>query len=270
MDSRFLFLGGDRRSVFAAQAISKRRSVSALGLEGFSAPEGRYGAIVLPLPFMREGAINAPLCDVRLPLSLVSEYAAEGGTVFSGGSSAELVQLCESAGLRLVDYFADEPLTLKNAALTAEAAVAILVQSTEFSLCGAEVVITGGGRIAQLTARLLRSLGSRVTLCARDAVQRARAEAEYCETAALDVLPMLCVKAEVIVNTAPASLFREEHFRLMQAGAVFMELASKPSQPDEGYAQKYGVHYIFASGLPGKYSPKTAGEAIAEVILEKS
>lgn len=270
MDNRFLFLGGDRRSIYAARAIAKRRSVSALGLDGFDLPEGKFGAIVLPLPFIKNGAINAPLCERKLPLSLITEYADDGGTVFSGGKSDELIKLCEHCGLRLVDYFADEPLTLKNAALTAEAAIAILIQNTDFSLCGANAAIVGGGRIALLTARLLRSFGGKVTVCARNPEQRAKAAIEYCSTAPLDTLPTLCSTADIIINTAPAALFREEHFRLMKAGAVYMELASKPSEPDESYASKYGVHYIHALGLPGKLSPITAGEAIAEVILTNS
>jgi len=270
MDNRFLFLGGDRRSIYTARAILRRRTVSAMGLGDLPAPEGRYGNIVLPLPFMKNGSINAPMSEVDMPLSLIVQYAEEGGTVFSGGSSPELVKLCGSSGLRLVDYFADEPLTLKNAALTAEAAVALLIQNTEFSLCGARVVITGGGRIALLTARLLRAFGSEVCICARSAQQRAKAAVEYCRSADLTALRKLCEDADIVINTVPAQLFSEEHFRSMQPCTLSMELATNSPLPDERYAEKYGVHYVFASGLPGKHSPKTAGEAIAEVILAKA
>lgn len=270
MDNRFLFLGGDRRSIYTARAILRRRTVSAMGLGDLPSPEGRYGNIVLPLPFMKNGSINAPMSDVPMPLTLITQYAQTGATVFSGGSSEDLASLCRSGGLRLVDYFAEEPLTLKNAALTAEAAVSLLIQNTEFSLCGARIVITGGGRIALLTARLLRGFGSSVCICARSAEQRARAAVEYCDAADLTALRKLCEDADIIVNTVPVPLFTEEHFRCMQPGALFMDLAAKTAQPDEGYAEKYGVHYILALGLPGKHSPKTAGEAIAAAILAKA
>lgn len=267
MDNRFLFIGGDRRIIYAAGAIARRRSVSALGFDGFAVPEGRYGAVVLPLPFMRDGAVNAPMCSEKLPLSLVAEYAQRGGTVFSGGSSQELASLCEENGLRLVDYFAQEPLTLKNAALTAEAAVALLIQNTEFSLCGARVLITGGGRIAGLTARLLRSFGSSVCICARSAEQRAKAQLEYHETAVMGALVRLCGDADIIINTVPAPLFTQEHFIAMRPRTLFMQLAGGDSDPAAEHAEKYGVRYLGAGGLPGRFSPKTAGEAIAEAIL---
>lgn len=269
MDNRFLFLGGDRRIIYAAAAIAARRKVSALGLsDKFAAPDGKYGSIVLPLPFSREeGLINAPLSQSALPLSFIAEYAAQGGTVFSGGVSKELVQLCELHGLRLVDYYSQETLTLKNAALTAEAACALLIQDTEYSLSGADVVVTGGGRIALMLARLLRCFGAQVTVCARNAVQRAKAEIELHHTEDIAALPTLCAKADIVVNTVPAALFTQQDFRAMKAGAVFMELAGvKPSHESE-YADRYGIRYIDAAGLPGKLSPKTAGEAIAQAIL---
>lgn len=269
MDNRFLFLGGDRRIIYAALDIARRRSVSALGLsDGFSAPTGKYGAIVLPLPATADGVfINAPLSAERLPLTLITEYAETGATVFSGGTRPELQKLCKENGLRLCDYFAEESLTLKNAFLTAEAAVSLLIQNTEYSLSGANVLITGGGRIALLTARLLKAFGAKCTICARNVAQRTKAELEQHRSADLTELNTLCSSADIILNTVPASLFNEESFRRLRAGALYLELASKSPEADKVLADKYGVKHIAASGLPGKFSPITAGEAIAQVIL---
>ncbi len=269
MDNRFIFLGGDRRIIYAAKAISQRRSVYALGLSSeFPAPVGSFGAVVLPLPATSDGSfINAPLSEQPLPLELITRYAAQGGTVFAGGVHPSLRKLCEQHNLRLLDYFADEALTLRNAALTAEAAAALLIQNTEFSLDGACVLITGGGRIAQLTARLLRCFGAECIVCARSPEQRMRAMLEHCEAADISEIPALCMKADAVLNTVPAPLFGEEEFRRMRAGALYMELASKSPETERQLAAKYGVHHIMAGGLPGKLSPKTAGEAVADVIL---
>ena len=269
MDNRFLFLGGDRRIIYAAKEIARRRSVSALGLsEGFAPPSGRYGVIALPLPATTDGAfITAPLSSEQLPLTLITEYAEKGAVIFSGGTHPALVKLCSDNGLRLCDYFAEEALTLKNAALTAEAAVSLLIQNTDYSLSGANVLITGGGRIALLTARLLKGFGAQCTVCARNAVQRTKAELEHHRSSDISGLNTLCGSADIIVNTVPAQLFGEESFRRLRAGALFLELASKSPEAEKALAEKYGVKHIAAGGLPGKFSPVTAGEAIAQVIL---
>ncbi len=269
MDNRYLFIGGDRRIIFAAKALAERHSVAALGLSAFlPQPEGKYHNIVLPLPFSREeGFLNAPLSNEKLPLTLIADYAAEGATVFSGGTSPLLRDLCREHDLRLIDYFAYEPLVITNAALTAEAAVSLLIQNTDYSLDGSDIIITGGGRIAQLTARFLKPFGANITVCARSAEQRTRARTEHCRTAGIAELSALCEKADIIVNTVPASLFSPQDFRCMKAGALFMELATRRPSPEKGYAVQYGIRFIDAAGLPGAYSPKTAGEAIADAIL---
>lgn len=265
MDNRFIFLGGDRRIIYAAEIISRRHETAAVGLGGFVAPQGRYGCIVLPLPFSREeGFINAPLSDKALPLSLIAEYAAENATVFSGGTSPQLEALCVQHGLRLVDYYASEPLILLNAALTAEAAAALLIQNTEYSLNGAEVVIVGGGRIAMAAARLLRGFGAAVTICARSELQRTAARAEFHKAEDIIELRQLCRSADIVINTAPAYIFGEGEISAMKNGAVFMELAGEKYSRG---AKNAAINYINAAGLPGKYSPATAGEAIARAVL---
>ena len=115
-----LFIGGDKRILYAAELISQSTQVHSLGLDGsFPPPQGKYPAIVLPLPFSRSGVtVNAPLSDVPVPLDVIAEYAQPGAVVLSGGTSPALEELCSANRLELVDYYAGEELTLKNALLT--------------------------------------------------------------------------------------------------------------------------------------------------------
>lgn len=270
MDNRFLFLGGDRRIIYTARKIAEHYDVSSLGLTTeFSPPVGRYGYIVLPLPALKGEHINAPLSDKSLPLSLVTEYAEKGAMVLTGSVPQPLRELCSEHGLMLCDYYADEALTLKNAFLTAEGAISLLIQHMEYSLHDTPVLITGGGRISLMLARLLRCFGADVTVCARNSVQRMRASLEHCRTADLPQLTELCRRSKIIINTAPATLFGEEHFHILGKGTLFMELAGKSPEAEQMLAEKYGVQHIMAGGLPGRLSPKTAGEAIAQTILSE-
>lgn len=269
MTERFLFMGGDKRISYAMQAISERYAADKTGTGGvYLEPVGRYDRIVLPFPFSRNGTdIFAPLSDKPVPLSAVPLYAAENAVVFSGGTNAALESICGENRLTLINYAADEALTLKNAALTAEAAAAILIGNTEYSLFGAEVLITGGGRIAECMARLLKAFGSGVTVCARNSAQLARAAVIGCKTEPLCRLGDILPRYDVVINTAPAALFTKEKYSQMKKGAVFTELATLPQEPFRADAESSGVKYIFAAGLPGKFSPKTAGLLIAETIL---
>ncbi len=264
-----LFLGGDKRIIYAAKAVSEYCCVSVLGSDGsFPAPVGKYEYIVLPLPATRDGVnINAPLSEEALPLTLIEKYASEGACVLSGGSAPAIETICRENRLLLKDYFSDETLTLKNAQLTAESAAVLLSQSTDSSLYSGSAVITGFGRVAELTARLLKAFCCDVTICARNPAARAKAELSGFAAKDLAALRGLCENAGFIINTVPAPIFGEDCFGSMKKGAVFMELATLPQEPCADYAKKHEIQYIHASGLPGKYSPKTAGELIADNIL---
>lgn len=254
---------------YAADFISKKYFADRIN--GADMPEGKYEHIVLPLPVSRDGIyISAPLSETPLPFRLISQYAAERATVFCGGASKAAEDICRENGLRFVNYFADEPLTLKNAALTAEAAAAILAECGDSSVFGSDIAITGGGRVAVYTARLLKAFGASVTVCARSAEQRAKAELDGFSAVDPSKLSDICGKADFVVNTVPAALFGESEFSRMKRGAVYLELATLPPEPYKSMAERYGARHIHAPGLPGKHSPKTAGELIAKTILAEA
>ena len=73
--------------------------------------------------------------------------------------------------------------------------------------------------------------------------------------------------ADLVINTVPACILTEECFGRMRSGAVYMELATRSEAPEKEWAEARGVKYIAAGGLPGKFSPRTAGEAIARAVI---
>lgn len=263
-----LFIGGDKRIICAAETLSQNFGVHSLGLGGsFPQPEGKYPAIVLPLPYSRNGTtINAPLSDAPIPLDIIAEYAQPGGMVLSGGTSDRLREICEANRLRLVDYYSGEILTLKNALLTAEGAVSLLISGSECALCDSSAVITGYGRIAWYLARLLKGFNCRVTITARDPIQRHKALLEGFCALPCELTGLAASSADLVINTVPAQLLTMEEFLKLRQGTVFLELATRAEAPEREWAQAAGVHYINGAGLPGKFSPRTAGEAIAGAL----
>lgn len=266
--NRFIFIGGDRRIKYAAEYISNDYPVYCFESGSDTITEDKYRYIVLPLPFSRDGiCVNAPMADKPIPLDTIVQYAEKGAVVFSGGSNRLLENLCKDNGLTLIDYLADEPLTLKNAALTAEAALALLIDNTEYSLYGAKVLITGYGRISTYTARLLKVFGADVTVSARKKEQRTKAELDGFTSADISELTDLVADSDIIINTAPSALFEKEHFDNMKPDSLFVELATRKYAPESDLAAASGIKYLPAGGLPGKFSPKTAGISIAQSII---
>ncbi len=266
---RILVIGGDRRMDYAAEKLSELYETKRLGSDSDPGVSGSFGALVLPLPLSKNGShVFAPFLREPVGFEVIGEFADENAMIFAGGTSPELAELCVGKGYRLENYFASETLTLKNAALTAEAACAMLSQSTDGALLNSSALITGYGRIARFLAKRLCANGCKVTVAARRAEQRENAVLDGFSAVPVEEMTGTLCDYDFVVNTVPFALFSEKEFRSMRGECVFMELATLPEQPTRSIAESCGIKYVYASGLPGKCSPKAAGIYIAEEILK--
>lgn len=224
----------------------------------FQAAEG----IILPLPAERGGGLNAPFSEKSHTLGGLLFGARTGTPVFAGQASPGLRELCARQGLPLHDYFLREDLAVRNAALTAEGAVDLMLRQCASALAGSRVLICGFGRIGRLLALKLRALGAEVTVAARSAADRAWAQVLGCRTAALGES---AGALNFVVNTIPCPLFGEKELENF-GDAHLLELASPPYGFDLDAATALGRKIILAPGLPGALSPQSAAEVIRDTI----
>lgn len=219
-------------------------------------------AVILPLPCDRGGRLNAPFSAASHSFPSLLAAAPPGLPVLAGKATEELRSVCRRQRLALSDYFLREDFTLRNAALTAEGAVSLLLAG-EKALGGSRVLITGFGRIGRLLAGKLRALGADVTVAARKSEDLVLAGALGCRG-----IPLHAVTEGVwdaVVNTVPAQILDAEALRSFGA-ARCIELASPPYGFDLAAAEALGTQIELASGLPGKTAPAAATAAVRDAI----
>ncbi len=258
---KIAIFGGDKRMLSLAAALEEAgHSLAAyalpLGCETESPAAALAGAeaVVLPLPCAgADGSLFSPLSPRSAQWEDISD-AATGTPVLAGKATAQLRSLCRERGLPLIDYLDDESLAIGNAALTAEGAIALILSHSSRSILGSRVLIYGFGRIGRALAPRLRALGAHVTVAARSPAARAEAESMGLEAAEF----FRRGAADFVLNTVPLPHLEAAAF----PGALCMELASPPY----GFAQ-LGGGVLLASGLPGKFSPESAGQLMARTIL---
>ena len=157
-----------------------------------------------------------------------------------------------------------ESYRVANAALTAEAAAALLAR--ERTLSGAKVLLLGWGRVGALTAEALRAAGATVTAMDRSAEKRAWAAARGFAAAELSALDALLPAADIVVNTIPAPVVKEQSLRASGKTVLLVELASAPGGIDAAAARALGHRYIAAPGLPGQYAPERAARIVRDAV----
>lgn len=276
----FALCGGDgRQARLAGLLLADGHGVRAWALERAELPGGALrcesaaealeGAdcLLLPMPVSaRSGLLNAPLSDSAHCLGEVFAAAAPDMLVCGGMPGAEARAVASGRGLRLHDYGAREELLAANAVATAEGAIGVLLGETERTLWRSRVLVTGWGHVARALAPRLAALGAEVCVCARSPGARAQAQAAGLEALAPAQLPEALPACGIVVNTVPAPLLTAARVAGMKPDALILDLASAPGGTDFEAARAFGIRALTAPGLPGKWSPETAAEAVRDAV----
>lgn len=272
----FLFAGGDVRQLYAADKLKKMGYETAAS--GFEKYDGAvaykaesvekaylYDAVVLPLPLTRDGEnINAPFSESKISIKSLSEFLGKGKSVFGGKMSGDIAKLFY--GNKIYDCYSREDFQLLNALPTAEGIAEIALRELPITVNGAEILVLGFGRTGKAIGKLLKVMGADVIIGARKTAVLAEAEDEGFKT--LNILADFDIplKIRMAVNTVPAQILSEKHLKQLK-GCLYAEAASAPYGTDLEKARGAGVNTVLASGLPGKIAPESAGEIIAETII---
>ncbi|MBQ3508241.1 MAG: hypothetical protein IJA91_06810 [Clostridia bacterium] len=292
---RFAVIGGDGRMTHLAERLTEEGySVHLLGCGNECLPihkgkgelhvcttlskaaEG-VTAIILPLPATRDGETvhcpRDPSCTVRFD-DLKSLMERNTDLMLFGGKLPQ--ELALSA--RVTDYYGSEVLQLRNAYITAEAALMTAMELTDRTLRDTSVAVLGYGRIGKYLARLLHALGADVTVCARREECLFEAAAEGChpllmtESDPMGGLHPLCRDHAILFNTVPAHILKRELLHALEPDTLLIDLASPPfgvSDCDVREATAHnGLRYLRVPSLPGSYAPRDAGRIIAECVLD--
>ncbi len=266
---RILIIGGDSRTEYLSKALAEDGFI----VEKFSGKEALKGAIdradavVLGLPASKDDkTVDAQDLEESILLKDLFRLIGKNKLLLAGKMSEAMRAVADVFGVRWVDYFMREELEILNSVPTCEGAVQIAMEEMPITLFGANVLVTGFGKVGEPLSVMLRNLGANVTVCARRISQRAKARTMGLKSVDFSYLDECIEAADVVFNTVPDKVIGAKS--LMYAkDTLIIDLASKPGGVDMEKAKDLGVKVIWALGLPGKVAPVTSGNIIKETIL---
>ncbi len=278
-DITVCFMGGDKRQMYAAESLSEYIKINTVGniFEGtsrtnifhFDNPyKAIHGvdAIILPLP--------AAMSESILPFSELVKHIKSQTVpplLIGGKFSPYLKGVLESDNLGHIDYYENECFTVKNAYLTAEGAIQLATNATEYSLRNSKCAIMGYGRIGKALGILLKSFNSETTVWARREESLALASENGLKVKKLSAnndMADLIKNADIIFNTVPERIISNETLLAMPSKTVLIELASLPGGFDPDIASQCEIKLIDGKGLPAKYAPRSAGAILSDTIIQ--
>ena len=274
-------LGGDKRMDFAArELVSEGYDVRQWGRSlgdnaaTFSKIAKEWFAdvdvLMLPLPTSLDGThLSTPLCGGEEKLRMEILFGAAADKLWLVGRLSEALCLrAERDGIQMIDYFENEILQLKNALPTAEGAIEIAMRELPIVLAGTKVSVIGYGRIGEVLSQKLKALGAEVTVWARRREVCARAElmGYKAERIAGEDSLRFDTNTRVIFNTVPSRLITRAVLGALARECVLIDLASAPGGIDLIAAKELGISAIWATALPGKCAPESAGIILGQTV----
>jgi len=269
-------VGGDARLAYAAQtfartgwSVKQYRVPAVAGVEAGeqveSMEEALLGASVVlgPAPFR---APDGPLAEA------LGEHIRQGQALIAGGLPRALKARCADVGAHAHDLLEREDYSVLGAIATAEGAIAEAVVRSGGTIHLSDCLILGYGRCARPLAKKLLGLGARVIVAVRRWEAACAAIADGCEVLDFTMLPRHIFRFAYIFNTVPAMVLGEELLCCVTPEATIIDIAAAPGGVDYKLAEALGLNAALCPGLPGKYSPRAAGESVAQtarIILEE-
>ena len=168
--------------------------------------------------------------------------------------------------LVLSAYGQDETFLEANAQISAEGAICYAMKQVPYTIAGSRDLVVGYGRFGRALARKLHALGGLVTVAARSERARQQARDDGMEAIPLEDLPAAARQTQIFLNTVAAKVIMEEGLKAFSRDAL-AGVASAPYGFDREAAQALGLAVVLLPGIPARYAPQSAAQALYDAIV---
>ena len=257
---RVLIIGGDNRLRIAKKQLDKENFyVETLGLYPDDNGEiEKADIILLPVPTTKDSqTVYCPLSDRKIYLDEIKERVQN-----------QLILCCnyKFEGKNYIDYNTLDSFALLNAVPTAEGAIALAINETDFTLWKSKVLVVGYGRVGKIVADRLKALGADITVSARKDRDFATLSALGFKYINTETLCDIYLDFDIIFNTVDAEILNDSALQNCPADLI-IDLSTKGGF-NLTFAKALGIKAFKPGGIPGVCAPRTAGEILAKTVCE--
>ncbi|MBP2077706.1 dipicolinic acid synthetase subunit A [Oceanobacillus polygoni] len=230
----------------------------------------KLDAVILPITGTdMSGNIETVFSDKQIQIEKSWFKKLKNNTsVFTGITNDYLTSATTAANIALVPLLDRDDVAIYNSIPTAEGAIMMAFEETDYTIHSSRVVVVGFGRVGNTVANKFSALGAKVSVCARSIRDLARITEMGLHAIPLEKLSDHTHECDLLINTIPAPVVTKDAIQNLPPNGIIIDLASKPGGTDFDFAEKRGIKAILARSLPGIVAPRTAGKILADVITQ--
>ncbi len=268
----FIILGGDKRQRVLFDTLLSKGIDTLYVADKSSLSEinsfNSFSHILLPVPVSRDSVnVFSDNENFNLTLDELANKLTRAHTVFGGAYPQKLKASLNEKNITYFDLLQNEDFLVSNAALTAQGALRLLLESTDNYIVGKKALIIGFGRVAIALASLLKAVGIDIYIAARSDEQLKKADRSGYKTVKLSNISDYIYFFDYLFGSVPARVISRGDVSLIRDDAIYFELASPPFSADKEDFTAENKRYVSGAALPGKYLSSASGELIADYIL---
>ena len=184
-----------------------------------------------------------------------------------GKISADVLEYCAEQGIDVISYIERAEFKIANAVPTAEGAVKLYMELSKQTVDHSRMLVLGFGHCGKALALRLKAWGADVTVFARSYADRIAGKSMGLDMREYKDLPKLARQKNCIFNTVPYQILDAAILNSMPKTSIIIDLASLPGGTDFKLCEELQLTAVHALSLPGRYFPITAGNILADTIV---
>jgi dipicolinate synthase subunit A len=276
---KFTILGGDKRNIHLSKLLAADgHIVNNLGFDSYDQeviPEAaslndaleNADYVVGPIPCSHNGVdLNAVYSSKTLPMEDMFRLLKPRQIFFAGYIKGAVIETAEKYMVNYVDILKTEELALLNAIPTAEGAIKLAIENSDFTLHDARVMVIGYGRIGKILTKMLAGIGAHVYPVVRKRQDAAQARCFGYHAIMSENMDSHLNRMNIIFNTAPHLLIDRKNIKFIDKSCLVIDLSSPPHGIDYTASKDAGLTVLYTGSLPGIIAPRTTARYIMETI----
>jgi len=225
-------------------------------------------AVILPVQGIGiEGIVDAAFSDSKIQLTKGwFKQLRRNVPIVTGIVNGFLEELVKELDLTVFSLMSRNDVAIYNSIPTAEGALFLAMENTNYTIHSANITVLGYGRIGQTVADRFQKMGANVSVCTDDEAEQARAVTQNLRVSPLSDLEKIAAHTDILMNTIPAMYIDSTLIETLKTQILIIDLASAPGGTDFNYAKERGIQAILAQRLPSIVAPKTSGAILSKIM----
>lgn len=179
---------------------------------------------------------------------------------------SDLNELLSKKHITFYNFLFDELFCHKNAMLTAEGLLGIIIGNTELAFKEMKVLLLGYGRTGKSIEHILTKLDIDIITVTTDDMEQSLSKIYSKTSIDFSSFYNYLDKVNIIINTIPALVLDKKEIDLIDANAVVFDISTNLGINID-YAKKRGIKVLHPLSIPAKHSPSMAGKLLFDKIM---